>query len=104
MIRVVSDPEPVPITTSLDAVLRSLRGGDRRKVGGIFGAWDDAVGPQVAAHARPIRLDEGVLVVEVDEPAWATQLTFLSDTVRARLTEVSGVTLERLEIRVARRR
>jgi predicted nucleic acid-binding Zn ribbon protein len=100
----VRDGEPIPITESLDEVMRSLRGADRRQVGGVFGAWDEAVGSQVAVHARPIRLDQGVLLVEVDEPAWATQLTFLSSTIRERITEVSGVAVQRLEIRVAGRR
>jgi predicted nucleic acid-binding Zn ribbon protein len=98
------DRDPVPLSTSLDAVVRGLRGPGRREVGGVFGRWDEAVGEQVAAHARPLRLDEGVLVVEVDDPAWATQMTFLAATVRERLAAVAGVTVDRIEVRVARRR
>ena len=100
----MSDRDPVPLSASLDAVVGGLRGPGRRDVGGVFGRWDDAVGPQVAAHAQPVRLDDGVLLVEVDEPAWATQMSFLATTVRERLAEVAGVTVERIEVRVARRR
>jgi predicted nucleic acid-binding Zn ribbon protein len=96
--------DPVPLSTSLDAVVRGLRGPGRREVGGVFGRWDEAVGEQVAKHARPLRLDEGVLVVEVDEPAWATQMTFLAATVRERLATVAGVVVDRIEVRVARGR
>ena len=61
--------DPVPITRSLDSIMKSLRGTDRIQIGGVFGRWDDAVGPAVAAHVRPVRLDQGVLTVEADEPA-----------------------------------
>lgn len=70
---------------------------------GVFGRWDEAVGEQVAAHVKPVKLDEGVLVVEVDDPAWATQVKFLTPTITQRLGEVAGVLVERIEVRVDRR-
>ena len=94
--------DPVPISRSLDSIMNSLRGTDRIQIGGVFGRWDDAVGPTVAAHVRPVRLDQGVLTVEADEPAWATQVKFLSSTITARLAEVAGVEIEHIEVRVAR--
>ena len=94
--------EPVPISRSLDSIMKSLRGTDRIQIGGVFGRWDDAVGATVAAHVRPVRLDDGVLTVEADEPAWATQVKFLSGTITARLAEVAGVRIERVEVRVGR--
>lgn len=95
--------EPVPISNSLDGVVRSLRGPSRSAVGGVFGRWDEAVGEQIAAHVKPVKLDGGVLVVEVDDPAWATQMKFLAPTITQRLTEVAGVTVDRIEVRVERR-
>ena len=95
-------PEPVPITSSLDSVISSLRGTDRVQIGGVFGRWDEAVGEAVAAHVRPVRLDQQVLTVEVDEPAWATQVKFLSSTIISRLAEVARVQIDRVEVRVAR--
>ena len=94
--------DPVPISRSLDSIMKSLRGTDRIQIGGVFGRWADAVGPTVAAHVRPVRLDDGVLVVEADEPAWATQVKFLSGTITARLAQVAGVQIERVEVRVGR--
>jgi predicted nucleic acid-binding Zn ribbon protein len=99
---VVVVAEPVPISRSLDSIMKSLRGTDRIQIGGVFGRWDDAVGPNVAAHVRPVRLDDGVLTVEVDEPAWATQVKFLSGTIISRLDEVANVQVERIDVRVAR--
>ena len=101
--------EPQTLSQALDEVLQSLQpagkpGPSAKTVGGVFARWEDAVGEGIASHARPVRLSDGVLVVEVDDPAWATQVKFLELTVRTRLQEVAGVTVERLEVRVARRR
>lgn len=94
-------PEPVVLGQALDRVLRSMRGGARRdEIGGVFGGWDDAVGPAVAAHVRPVRLDRGILVVDVDDPAWATQVRLLSAQLIDRLADATGVRITRLEIRV----
>jgi predicted nucleic acid-binding Zn ribbon protein len=93
----------MPISRSLDSIMKSLRGTDRIQIGGVFGRWDEAVGEAVAAHVRPVRLDNGVLTVEADEPAWATQVKFLTGTITSRLADVAGVHVERIEVRVARR-
>lgn len=106
--------DPVPLSETLSGLVRSLgpveRGSRRSEgpsstaMGGVFGRWEEAVGAAVAAHVQPVKLDGEVLVVEVDDPAWATQMRFLEGTVRERLREVTGAVVERLEVRVARRR
>ncbi len=97
--------EPVPVTDALDGLLRSLRGGaGRAEIGGVFGRWEEAVGAPIAAHVRPVRLEHGSLLVEVDEPAWATQVRLLSDDLRRRLVEVTGVQVDRVDVRVGRPR
>lgn len=95
--------DPVPISSALDAVVKSLRGPSREAVGGLFGRWDEAVGAQVAAHVTPVKLDQGVLVVEVDDPAWATQVKFLTPMITERLESVAGVHVDRIDVRVERR-
>jgi len=104
--------EPVPLSESLGGVVRSLRGPERgdaspgasaHELGGVFGRWKDAVGDAVARHVQPLRLDGARLVVEVDDPAWATQLKFLEVDLRERLLAVTGARIDDFEIRVARR-
>lgn len=36
--------------------------------------WDTAVGPVIAKHARAVRIQDGVLWVEVDHPIWRQEL------------------------------
>ena len=99
---------PVPLSDSLAAVVRDLRDDPSgattvASMGGVFGRWEAAVGAAVAAHVQPIRLDGTRLVVEVDDPAWATQLRFLESTLMARLAEVAGARVETIDVRVRRR-
>jgi predicted nucleic acid-binding Zn ribbon protein len=44
----------------------------------VFGAWEKVVGADIAKHSRPIKLDNGVLTVEAESTAWATQLRMLA--------------------------
>lgn len=96
--------DPIPITTSLDSMMKSLRGTDRIQIGGVFGRWDEAVGDDLARHVRPVRLDQGVLTVEAEDPAWATQVKFLTGEIIGRLAAVAEVEIERIDVRVARPR
>jgi predicted nucleic acid-binding Zn ribbon protein len=101
----------MPIGDSLNSVVRSLRndssdavapGHTGLQMGGVFGRWAEAVGDAVAAHVKPVKLDGTKLIVEVDDPAWATQLRFLEESMKRRLLEVAGATIETIEARVRR--
>ena len=97
-------PEPQSLKSSLDRVARSLGGPDAGSLSGVFGHWADIVGPQLAAHARPVSLSKGVLVVAVTEPAWDTQLTYLESELVGRFREaLGGGVVDRVEVRLRRK-
>jgi len=96
-------PEPRSLKASLDRVARSLGGPDSGSLSGLFGRWAEIVGPQLAAHARPLSLSSGVLVVAVTEPGWATQLTYLEAELLGRFREALGEgVVDRVEVRLRR--
>jgi predicted nucleic acid-binding Zn ribbon protein len=70
---------------ALSELAAELRLDDPDDVAAVMAAWPVAVGEAVAAHVRPRRLRDGVLVVEVDAPVWATQLRYLEEDVLRRL-------------------
>ena len=84
-LRGYSGPGPDPRDPQLfGAVLERLmkaRGWERPKAEAtVFGAWEKVVGPDIAQHSRPVKLDAGVLTVEAESTAWATQLRLLAAT------------------------
>lgn len=98
------ETEPIRLGESLNDVVRSLRpdsNGDSGALGGVFGRWEEAVGAALAAHVQPVKLDGSTLVVQVDDPAWATQLKFLDSTLKQRLAEIAGAVVERIDVRVS---
>ena len=95
------DGVPRSLSESLDRVARAIGVGDSSVMTIVFRNWEAAVGPAVAEHARPLSLRDGVLVVGVSEPAWATQLRFLAADILTRLEEAAGRPVaQRLEVRV----
>jgi predicted nucleic acid-binding Zn ribbon protein len=97
-----SDKEPLPLRHSLDQLARSLGNPGARAAGKAFAQWERLVGPSLAAHARPVAVTAGRLVVEVDNPAWATQVRWLAPQLLARLAEAAGEEVaEGVDVRVA---
>jgi predicted nucleic acid-binding Zn ribbon protein len=95
--------EPRSLGTSLDAVTKRLGLEDSKGVGRLFARWPEIVGPAMAGHVQPIRLDGDALVVSVDHPAWATQVRRLGDDLLDRVVEETGASRPgRLEVRVRR--
>ena len=82
--------EPDPIGELLDRVLGGLGAPAGRRSASLFDAWDDIVGPAIAAHARPLALTQGALRIGVDDPVWATELRFRKDELLGRLDAALG--------------
>jgi predicted nucleic acid-binding Zn ribbon protein len=56
----------------------------------VFGMWENVVGAELAAHCRPVKLDQGELTVEAESTAWATQLRLLTGKLLARIADGVG--------------
>jgi predicted nucleic acid-binding Zn ribbon protein len=82
--------DPQPLSTALDGLLGDQGWRLAAAVGSVFGRWDQLVGPDVAAHTRPERFNDGELVVIADSAAWATQVRLLTSAVLRRLNEELG--------------
>ena len=82
--------DPRPVGDSLDRVAASLGVPKATTLTKVFTAWTALVGESLASHARPQSLSNGVLVVAVEEPAWATQLRWLEADLLGRLFDVAG--------------
>ncbi len=55
-------------------------------------AWGKTVGPQIAMHARALKVDAGVLWVEVDHSVWRTELHHRKRQILEKLNQAVGGT------------
>jgi predicted nucleic acid-binding Zn ribbon protein len=85
------DGGPRPLGPSLDEVSKKLGVDDARGLGRLFAHWEEIVGPALAEHVQPLRVDRDRLVVSVDHPAWATQVRHLSAELLDRVTREAGL-------------
>jgi predicted nucleic acid-binding Zn ribbon protein len=93
--------EPQPLGASLDRLAARLGAGSARGLGALYERWEDIVGTAAAAHASPVGVRRGRLLVEVDHPAWGTSLAHLEATLLRRVAEVAGPDLVTgIEVRV----
>ncbi|MDA0297323.1 MAG: DUF721 domain-containing protein [Actinobacteria bacterium] len=87
---------------ALDALLDRLGAESTTAITGVFGEWPKIVGEQVAQHVTPIKLERGRLIVEVDDPSWATQMRFLEPQLIEKLNAATTSTITAIEVRVKR--
>jgi predicted nucleic acid-binding Zn ribbon protein len=85
-----SEREPRPVSESLERIAGRLGLAHPDVLSRVFARWDELVGVDVAAHATPRSLREGVLIVTVDHPAWASSLRLLSGDLMRRINAATG--------------
>jgi predicted nucleic acid-binding Zn ribbon protein len=79
--------EPRRLSEFLDPITKRLGGPASGVFAAIFARWEALVGPDIAAHAKPVSLRRGVLVLAVDHPVWATQLRYMTAPLLTRISE-----------------
>lgn len=68
-------------------------------VGALWGRWREIVGEDIAAHAEPTSVREGVLRIRTPSPTWASEIGYLADEIKGRVNDALGGDLVR-EVRV----
>jgi len=58
--------------------------------GTVFGRWGGVVGEDIASHATPVSLQDGVLGITAESTAWATQLRMLQPQILAKIAAAVG--------------
>jgi predicted nucleic acid-binding Zn ribbon protein len=67
--------------------------------GTLFTDWTKVVGDEVAQHATPITLIDGLLTIQTSSTAWATQLTAMAPSLLKQISSSApGALVESLSI------
>jgi predicted nucleic acid-binding Zn ribbon protein len=92
--------DPQPLGAAISRLLAERGWQQQAAVGSAFGRWEQIVGAELAAHARPDGYRDGVLTVAADSSAWAAQLQLLAPTLVRRLNaELGHGTVQRVKVR-----
>lgn len=74
----------------VDKLLKGLGLDERLQQYRALIIWEDVVGPQIAARTRPVRIREGILEINVDQPTWMQQLQLMKPKILAQLNAEMG--------------
>lgn len=91
--------DPQPFGTLLSQLVKA-RGWQRPAAEAtLFGAWERVVGPDVAEHCRPVKLEGGELTLEASSTAWGSQLRLLAGSLLKKIAaEVGHNVVTRLRV------
>jgi predicted nucleic acid-binding Zn ribbon protein len=62
----------------------------RMAEGSVLGQWSVVVGDQIADHASPTALRDGILSITAESTAWATQLRMVQSQILAKIAAAVG--------------
>ena len=82
--------KPKPIGSMVSQVLGEMGLDAAREAFKIGELWEEAVGPEVAEHCRPVAVRGNVLEAEVDSSVWCQQLQMEREQLLAALREAFG--------------
>ena len=81
---------PQAVGELLSQVLSDLGDGATARAVRIADRWAESVGPEIAAHSRPVAIRGEVLEVHVDSSVWCQQLQLRIPTLLAALRDNVG--------------
>ncbi|GAB3995272.1 DUF721 family protein [Glycomyces albus] len=82
--------DPETIGSLLGQVVRKKGWTVKVSNASVFGRWSEIVGPDIASHCRPEKLEDGELLVVAESSAWATQLRLLSSQMYRKIAAALG--------------
>lgn len=69
--------DPRGLGSVMDALTTDLGWDSELDKAELIGAWPELVGESTAAKSQPLGIDDGVLTVQCESTAWATQLRIM---------------------------
>lgn len=82
--------DPQPLGRAASELAKTRGWSPRVAEGTVFARWAEVVGEQIAEHAQPNALRDGVLSVTAESTAWATQLRMVQSQLLAKIAAAVG--------------
>jgi predicted nucleic acid-binding Zn ribbon protein len=84
------DRDPQPFGALTNAIAKQRGWSPKVSEGTVLGRWVQVVGEDIAAHAEPTGLRDGILSVSAESTAWATQLRMMQSQILAKIAAAVG--------------
>ncbi len=102
-----SDRPPMKKAQQISSLLKDILGqpgfGEQINRHQAWLIWDQLVGEQIAARARPLKLRKGTLEVQVDHPVWMQQLQMLKPAILEKINaQIPHAGIEEIYLRQTR--
>jgi predicted nucleic acid-binding Zn ribbon protein len=85
-----ADGDPQPFGAAIEELLADRGWTAEATVAAVTANWAQTVGEDLAAHCTPVSLSGGVLTVEAESTAWATQIRLLQRHLLERIAAIAG--------------
>ncbi|MFD0704541.1 DciA family protein [Alloscardovia venturai] len=91
--------EPLALGIALEAITGNPLWREKMTTAKLFGKWSDIVGENFARNSRVSSYMSGILTIQAQSPAWATQLSYMTEPIKTKIKEVIP-SLDIQEIRI----
>jgi len=81
---------PTPIRKSLERLLAGMGSPEIDSVATLMDRWPEVVGDRLSERIRAVAVRGSELLVSVDDPAWASQISWLEAQLLERIAGIVG--------------
>jgi len=82
--------EPVHLRSVLEQLLKDFGIPDITTVTSIIDQWEEIVGSDLATKISAVAISGSELIVRVDDPVWASQISWLENQLLEKITRLVG--------------
>jgi len=82
--------EPVHLRSVLEQLLKDFGTPDITTVTSIIDQWEEIVGSDLATKISAVAISGSELIVRVDDPVWASQISWLENQLLDKITRLVG--------------
>ena len=82
--------EPVHLRAVLEQLFKDFGTPDITVVTSIIDQWEEIVGSDLAAKISAVAVSGSELIVRVDDPVWASQISWLESQLLDKITRLIG--------------
>lgn len=94
---------PKPLGFGVERVMKHMDAPQTSIVEAVFSNWAHLVGDVIGAHSKPAGIADGVLTVEVENQAWASEMSWMAEElVRQIQMKLDTDEIESIKIKLAK--